>query len=106
MCLVMELLESDIDIMLKNKVEFSEQHLIKMVYNALCSLSFLHEANVIHRDLKSANILISSNCNAKICDYGLSRSIPETCMDLNGFNTMHVRELARCVLVKTNEINI
>ena len=72
----MEYVESDIDMLLKHKIDYSEHHLTKMVYNSLCALCFLHEANVMHRDLKCANILITSDCNAKICDFGLSRSIP------------------------------
>ena len=46
----------------------------------------------MHRDFKSANILINANCSAKICDFGLARTIPETCSDLNGGNTLHIRE--------------
>jgi len=46
------------------------------VYNLLCAISFLHETNVLHRDLKSTNILISKDCNAVICDFGLARTLP------------------------------
>ena len=90
--MVMEYMEADIDQLLKSAMEFSVRHLITIVYNTLCALQFLHEANVIHRDLKSANILVSSDCNAKICDFGLSRSVPETVADIRGFNTLDVRE--------------
>ena len=72
----MEYMESDLDQLMKHKIDFNESHLLKIMYNTLCALAFLHEANVMHRDLKSANILITSDCNAKICDFGLSRSIP------------------------------
>ena len=72
----MEYIESDIEQLLKYKIQFTERHLIKVVYNSLCALSFLHQTNVMHRDLKAANILISSDCDAKICDFGLSRSLP------------------------------
>jgi len=75
-CLVMEFLESHLDQLLKCKIDFNETHLVKIIYHSLCSLAFLHEANVMHRDLKSSNILITADCNAKICDFGLSRSIP------------------------------
>ena len=93
-CLVMEFLESDLDQLLKCKIDFSVTHLLKIVYHSLCSLAFLHEANVMHRDLKSSNILITADCNAKICDFGLSRSIPQTCSDLKGFNSLFVRDQA------------
>jgi len=88
----MEYMEADIDTLLKHEMQFTEQHLIKIAYHTLCAMSFLHEANVMHRDLKSANILISSDCSAKICDFGLSRSLPSTVTTLEGFNTMAIRE--------------
>ena len=54
----MEFVDTDLDQILKHKIDFTESHLIKIVYSALCALTFLHEANIMHRDLKSANILI------------------------------------------------
>lgn len=78
-CLVMEFIDTDLDQLLKHKIDFSEHHLIKIVYNSLCAISFLHLSNVIHRDVKPANILISSDCNVKLCDFGLSRSLPMKC---------------------------
>ncbi len=89
----MEYMESDLDLLLKHKLEFTEQHLLRLVYNSLCALAFMHEANIMHRDIKSANILITSDCDAKICDFGLSRSIPQQCMDLGGLNSLHLRQL-------------
>ena len=48
----------------------------KLIYNFLASLSYLHILNVVHRDIKPANILLDDNCSIKICDFGLSRSMP------------------------------
>lgn len=45
------------------------------MYNLLCSLNFLETSNLIHRDLKPSNILITPECNVKICDFGMARSI-------------------------------
>lgn len=36
-------------------------------------LEFLHDRNVIHRDIKSLNILLSGDFSAKLSDYGLAK---------------------------------
>ena len=41
-------------------------------------MSFIHFSNVMHRDIKPANILLTSECNVKVCDFGLARTMPET----------------------------
>ena len=66
---------------MKRNVELKEKHMLKIMYSLFCSLCFLHKCNVMHRDLKCANILVTANCQVKICDFGLSRSIPQSVMD-------------------------
>ncbi|KZV41936.1 inactive leucine-rich repeat receptor-like protein kinase-like [Dorcoceras hygrometricum] len=39
-------------------------------------LSYLHERNVIHYNLKSSNILIDGSGEPKVADYGLARLLP------------------------------
>ena len=78
-CFVMEYYDSDMDQLLKMQIGFSENHLIKIIYNSLCSLAFIHMCNVMHRDLKPANILLKPDCTALICDFGLSRTLPDSC---------------------------
>jgi len=78
----MEHIGADIDKLIKSDgINFNQDHLLKITYNALCSMAFLHEANVMHRDIKSANMLLTQDCKIKICDFGLARSIPKQFQD-------------------------
>lgn len=43
------------------------------MYQLLKGVFHMHSANIVHRDLKPQNILISKDCDLKICDLGLSR---------------------------------
>ncbi len=61
----------------RDKIDFSNDHMLKLAYSTLCALNFMHSANILHRDIKPANLLISSDCNVSLCDFGYSRSQPE-----------------------------
>lgn len=53
---------------------------IKVALNAARGVEYLHEyavPTVIHRDIKSSNILLDTNGNAKVSDFGLSLLGPQ-----------------------------
>ena len=75
--IIMEFEENDLKSILNltNTIEFTENHVITIIYNILCALNFLHKSNVMHRDIKPSNILINRHCQVKFCDFGLARTI-------------------------------
>lgn len=58
----------------KQKITLTNEHLRIIFYNLLCSINFMHTANIIHRDVRPENILIDPICRVKICDFGLART--------------------------------
>uniref|UniRef100_A0A0G4HJJ9 Protein kinase domain-containing protein n=1 Tax=Chromera velia CCMP2878 TaxID=1169474 RepID=A0A0G4HJJ9_9ALVE len=55
----------------------TEQHAQFFVYQILRGLKYLHSRGILHRDLKPSNLLVNSNCDLRICDFGLARFLGE-----------------------------
>jgi serine/threonine protein kinase len=51
-------------------------------------LQYLHEHNIIHRDIKGDNILLDTEGTIKLADFGCSRKLDEICSKTHGCNTM------------------
>ncbi|OHT16321.1 hypothetical protein TRFO_41893 [Tritrichomonas foetus] len=58
----------------REDIELSPTQRTKIAYAVASGMSYLHESGIMHRDLKSPNVLLDSNFLPKICDFGLSRT--------------------------------
>ncbi|KAJ7942999.1 Mitogen-activated protein kinase [Quillaja saponaria] len=72
--IVFELMESDLDEVLKVNDDLTPAHHQFFLYQLLRALKYIHTGKVFHRDLKPKNILANSDCKLKICDFGLARA--------------------------------
>jgi serine/threonine protein kinase len=44
-----------------------------MAYQASKGMHFLHSSGIVHRDLKSLNLLLDAKWNVKVSDFGLTK---------------------------------
>ena len=70
---VFEFVDTDLYKLILSKQFLSTEHIQTFLYQLLCGLKYVHSAQVIHRDMKPANILLNEDCSLRICDFGLSR---------------------------------
>jgi serine/threonine protein kinase len=81
--IVMEYVDGDdLSTLLKNrkvqKKPISEKFILKVIFQISLALKYIHRHKVIHRDLKSSNILLTLDNDVKITDFGLSTNLKST----------------------------
>jgi mitogen-activated protein kinase 1/3 len=80
--IVTDLLETDLDRILRSSQGLSSQHFRYFLYQLLRSVANMHRASVLHRDLKPSNLLVNANCDLVVCDFGLARGVSNTSRQL------------------------
>lgn len=96
--LVMELLVGqDLDALLRSTGALSESTIIDMVIPVVAGLVAVHDAGVVHRDLKPGNIFLSKGPNdeiePKLLDFGISKA--------NGTDKLKLTSVTRELLMGT-----
>ena len=72
--MVFPYLEHDLDGLLQNpEVKFTPAQLKSYMMQILRGVAHLHSCMILHRDIKSSNILVSEAGRIKIADFGLAR---------------------------------
>jgi len=58
---------------LKKQIQISPEQRVRIIKEAARVFSYMHSLGIVHRDIKSHNILVDENMNIKVCDFGLAR---------------------------------
>ncbi|KAL2936994.1 Serine/threonine-protein kinase STY46 [Bienertia sinuspersici] len=80
LCIVTEFMSggSVYDYLHKHKGTFKLPSLLKVAIDVCKGMNYLHQNNIIHRDLKAANLLMDENEVVKVADFGVARVKAQT----------------------------
>ncbi|XP_020685351.1 serine/threonine-protein kinase STY46 [Dendrobium catenatum] len=80
LCIVTEFMSggSVYDILHKQKSSFKLPALLRVAIDVSKGMNYLHQNNIIHRDLKAANLLMDENEVVKVADFGVARVKAQT----------------------------
>lgn len=72
--LVFEYMDHDLfGLLLSGVVTFTENNIAHIMHQILGGLSYCHQNNFLHRDIKCSNILVNNDGQVKLADFGLAR---------------------------------
>ena len=57
----------------KTSINLSLEERLRIARDVATVFHYMHSLGIVHRDLKSHNILVDEHNNIKICDFGLAR---------------------------------
>eukprot|EP01080_Neovahlkampfia_damariscottae_P005390 gene5390-9203_t len=76
--MIFEFCKHDLSGLIDAKTTFENNEIKSIMKQLLNGILKCHLLNVIHRDIKSSNVLVTQDGNVKLADFGLSRIIQKT----------------------------
>ncbi|OII72341.1 cyclin-dependent kinase A-1 [Cryptosporidium andersoni] len=73
--MVLEYVPFTLEVLINKSDQLSIEGKIKIIYQILKGVEYLHNKDIVHCDLKPMNILIDKYNNIKICDFGMARKL-------------------------------
>ena len=65
----------------KSSIQVSIEQRLRIARDVARVFQFMHQLGIVHRDVKSHNVLVDENFNIKVCDFGLARfKVSFTCI--------------------------
>jgi serine/threonine protein kinase len=64
------------DVLLDRTIDIKFSHVLKMAMDVAEGMVYLHSKNIIHRDLKSHNLLVDESWTVKVADFGYAKALP------------------------------
>ena len=74
-CIVMEYVPSSLNLLLLEQKNIPIERVIEITEEMGAAFSYAHEQNLIHRDIKPQNILLTDEGAVKVTDFGIARAI-------------------------------
>ena len=76
--ILMELCSSKNLSQIVKKKRLSEKQTRSYLIQILKGMEYIHDQEILHRDIKTGNILFSSDSHVKICDFGMAKYMSDT----------------------------
>jgi serine/threonine protein kinase len=73
MYIIFEIMQTDLAMIIRSSQVLCDTHVQCFVHQMLLGLQYLQDHQIVHRDIKPRNLLVNSNCQLKIADFGLAR---------------------------------
>lgn len=89
-CIVLERYDIDLREVLLSDQKLETSHTRYIILQILRGIAHMHALNVIHRDVKPANILLKKDCTTVLGDFGLARWVPAIVNEQNMMLTDNV----------------